>query len=69
MDHLVDKHEKVEELMASDLDHWLCNMYFEIVKLPRYVYMYMLYLIYCKILFIREDFIFTLIRESIEMQK
>lgn len=37
MDPLLDKHEKFEELMASDMDHWLCNMYFEIVKLPRYV--------------------------------
>jgi hypothetical protein len=35
MDALLDKHEKMEELMASDMDHWLCNMYFEIVKLPR----------------------------------
>ena len=32
----IDKHEKIEELMASDLDHWLCNLYFEVVKLPRY---------------------------------
>lgn len=37
MDPILDKHEKFEELMASDMDHWLCNMYFEIVKLPRYV--------------------------------
>ncbi|KAK7091940.1 uncharacterized protein [Littorina saxatilis] len=36
MDTNIDKHEKLEELMASDLDHWLCNLYFEVVKLPRY---------------------------------
>ncbi|KAL3889356.1 hypothetical protein ACJMK2_001700 [Sinanodonta woodiana] len=37
MDVSIDKHEKVEELIASDLDHWLCNLYFEIVKLPRFL--------------------------------
>lgn len=37
MDPILDKHEKFEELMASDMDHWLCNMYFEIVKLPRHL--------------------------------
>ena len=37
MDELIDKHEKIEALMASDLDHWLCNCYFEVVKLPRSV--------------------------------
>ncbi|KAL8561388.1 hypothetical protein ACOMHN_063315 [Nucella lapillus] len=36
MDMDIDKHEKIEELMASDLDHWLANLYFEVVKLPRY---------------------------------
>lgn len=36
MDTDIDKYEKMEELMASDLDHWLCNLYFEAVKLPRY---------------------------------
>lgn len=35
MDNRIDKHEKIESLMASDIDHWLCNVYFEIVKLPR----------------------------------
>ncbi|XP_013405388.1 uncharacterized protein LOC106170172 [Lingula anatina] len=37
MDTLIDKHEKIEELMASDVDHWLSNLYFEVVKLPRYM--------------------------------
>ncbi|XP_046362564.2 uncharacterized protein LOC124139499 [Haliotis rufescens] len=37
MDPNIDKHEKIEELMASDLDHWMSNLYFEIVKLPRYM--------------------------------
>ncbi|KAK7489378.1 hypothetical protein BaRGS_00019322 [Batillaria attramentaria] len=36
MDMDITKHEKIEELMATDLDHWLCNLYFEVVKLPRY---------------------------------
>ncbi|CAD5113719.1 DgyrCDS2883 [Dimorphilus gyrociliatus] len=37
MDYQIDKHEKVEELMSSDMDHWLCNMYFEVIRLPRYL--------------------------------
>lgn len=37
MDPTIDKHEKIEELMADDLENWLCNLYFEIVKLPRYM--------------------------------
>ncbi|KAJ8020621.1 hypothetical protein HOLleu_40259 [Holothuria leucospilota] len=36
-DPRIEKHEVVEKLMASDLDHWMCNMYFEIIKLPRYI--------------------------------
>ena len=35
MDPTIDNHEKIEELMAEDLENWLCNLYFEIVKLPR----------------------------------
>lgn len=35
MDPAVDKFEIMEKLMADDLEHWLCNFYFEIVKLPR----------------------------------
>ncbi|XP_041361349.1 uncharacterized protein LOC121377431 [Gigantopelta aegis] len=37
MDANIDKHDKIEELMASDMDHWLSNLYFEVVKLPRYL--------------------------------
>ncbi|KAK6182267.1 hypothetical protein SNE40_009987 [Patella caerulea] len=37
MDADIDKHEKLEELMASDIDHWMSNLYFEVVKLPRYL--------------------------------
>ena len=37
MDPGVDKFEVVEKLMAHDLENWLCNVYFEIVKLPRYM--------------------------------
>ncbi|XP_041465232.1 uncharacterized protein LOC121415911 isoform X1 [Lytechinus variegatus] len=37
IDTRIDRHETVEKLMASDLDHWLCNLYFEIVRLPRYL--------------------------------
>ena len=35
MDADIDKHEKIEELIAGDLDHWMCNLYFEIIRLPR----------------------------------
>ncbi|KAK2169280.1 hypothetical protein NP493_1197g00020 [Ridgeia piscesae] len=37
MDPQLDKHEKIEALMASDIDHWMCNLYIDIVKLPRYL--------------------------------
>ncbi|XP_052761377.1 uncharacterized protein LOC128204074 isoform X2 [Mya arenaria] len=37
MDPQIEKHETIEKLIASDLDHWLCNLYLEIVKLPRYL--------------------------------
>ncbi|XP_061778486.1 uncharacterized protein LOC133569914 [Nerophis ophidion] len=30
----VDQFWKIEALMSSDLDHWLCNMYFQIKTLP-----------------------------------
>ena len=35
MDPMLDKHDKTEELMASDLDHWMSNLYFEMIELPR----------------------------------
>ena len=35
MDSSIDKFGTVEKLIASDIDHWLCNLYFEIVKLPK----------------------------------
>ncbi|XP_077989963.1 uncharacterized protein LOC144444426 [Glandiceps talaboti] len=37
MDYRIERHEGVERLIASDIDHWLCNLYFEVVKLPRYL--------------------------------
>ncbi|XP_071854026.1 uncharacterized protein [Apostichopus japonicus] len=36
-DPRIEKHEVIEKLMASDLDHWMSNMYFEIIKLPRFI--------------------------------
>ncbi|XP_038052469.1 uncharacterized protein LOC119725181 [Patiria miniata] len=36
-DPQMDRHETIEKLMASDIDHWLSNLYFEVVKLPRYI--------------------------------
>ncbi|XP_077209283.1 uncharacterized protein LOC143845107 isoform X2 [Paroedura picta] len=32
----IDRFKKIENLISSDLDHWLCNLYFQIIKLPRY---------------------------------
>ncbi|XP_061661545.1 uncharacterized protein ofcc1 [Syngnathoides biaculeatus] len=30
----VDQFQKIEALISTDLDHWLCNMYFQIRRLP-----------------------------------
>ena len=35
MDPGIDKFEVIEKLIAKDLENWLCNLYFEIIKLPR----------------------------------
>uniref|UniRef100_A0A670I732 Orofacial cleft 1 candidate 1 (pseudo n=2 Tax=Podarcis muralis TaxID=64176 RepID=A0A670I732_PODMU len=32
----IDRFQKIEQWISSDLDHWLCNLYFQIIKLPRY---------------------------------
>ena len=37
MDSQVDRHERIEQLISADLDHWLANIYFEIVRLPRFL--------------------------------
>ena len=37
LDSGIDKFETIEKLMATDLENWLCNVYFEIVRLPRYM--------------------------------
>uniref|UniRef100_A0A3Q3ICF7 Orofacial cleft 1 candidate gene 1 protein n=1 Tax=Monopterus albus TaxID=43700 RepID=A0A3Q3ICF7_MONAL len=30
----LDQFKKIEGLISSDLDHWLCNLYFQVCKLP-----------------------------------
>uniref|UniRef100_A0A4W6D1D3 Orofacial cleft 1 candidate gene 1 protein n=1 Tax=Lates calcarifer TaxID=8187 RepID=A0A4W6D1D3_LATCA len=30
----LDQFKKIEGLISSDLDHWLCNMYFQVKRLP-----------------------------------
>ncbi|XP_015709991.2 orofacial cleft 1 candidate gene 1 protein isoform X1 [Coturnix japonica] len=30
----VDRFKKIENLISQDLDHWLCNLYFQVIKLP-----------------------------------
>ncbi|XP_067943495.1 uncharacterized protein [Watersipora subatra] len=37
IDPRIDKHTKIEELISSDLDHWMCNLYFEVIQLPKYL--------------------------------
>lgn len=32
----IDRHSKIERQIAKDLQNWMCNMYFRIIKLPRY---------------------------------
>ncbi|XP_061850906.1 uncharacterized protein LOC104551953, partial [Colius striatus] len=31
----VDRFKKIEKCISQDLDHWLCNLYFQIIKLPQ----------------------------------
>ncbi|XP_074841564.1 uncharacterized protein LOC142008281 [Carettochelys insculpta] len=33
-DSKFDRFKKIENLISLDLDHWLCNLYFQIIKLP-----------------------------------
>ena len=35
VDPLIENHSTIEHLMSDDMDHWLANLYFEIIKLPR----------------------------------
>ncbi|XP_017664146.1 PREDICTED: uncharacterized protein LOC108494298 isoform X3 [Lepidothrix coronata] len=34
-DPKVDRFKKIENFICQDLDHWLCNLYFQITKLPQ----------------------------------
>ncbi|XP_062473644.1 uncharacterized protein LOC134163109 [Pezoporus occidentalis] len=34
-DSKIDRFKKIENLISQDLDHWLCNLYFQIIKLPQ----------------------------------
>ena len=38
MDTAIDTYQRMEELIAEDIDHWLCNLYFDVVLLPRYLH-------------------------------
>ncbi|XP_075351560.1 uncharacterized protein LOC142406497 [Mycteria americana] len=35
-DSKVDRFKKIENFISQDLDHWLCNLYFQIIKLPQH---------------------------------
>ncbi|RLW04482.1 hypothetical protein DV515_00005804, partial [Chloebia gouldiae] len=34
-DSKIDRFKKIENFISQDLDHWLCNLYFQIIKLPQ----------------------------------
>ncbi|XP_041102643.1 uncharacterized protein LOC121313933 [Polyodon spathula] len=34
-DPRIDQFRKIEELISSDLDNWLCTIYFQVIKLPQ----------------------------------
>ncbi|XP_053913854.1 uncharacterized protein LOC104062149 [Cuculus canorus] len=34
-DSKVDRFKKMENFISQDLDHWLCNLYFQVIKLPQ----------------------------------
>ncbi|XP_071889196.1 uncharacterized protein [Anas platyrhynchos] len=34
-DSKIDRFKKIENLISQDLDHWLCNLYFQMIKLPQ----------------------------------
>lgn len=37
MDKKIDRYERIEQLISADLDHWMANIYFDVVRLPRYL--------------------------------
>lgn len=37
IDPSIARHEQLEELMAHDLENWLSNLFFQVIKLPRYL--------------------------------
>ncbi|XP_075444661.1 uncharacterized protein LOC142488174 [Ascaphus truei] len=34
----IDRFNKIEDLIKTDMDHWLCNLYLQIVQLPQYLH-------------------------------
>lgn len=37
LDPSIDKFSKIEAKLSSDVDNWLCNLYFDSRQLPRYL--------------------------------
>uniref|UniRef100_UPI00398ED48A uncharacterized protein ofcc1 n=1 Tax=Pristiophorus japonicus TaxID=55135 RepID=UPI00398ED48A len=31
----INEFRKIEDLISTDIDHWLCNLYFQVIKLPK----------------------------------
>uniref|UniRef100_A0A8C5Q946 Uncharacterized protein n=1 Tax=Leptobrachium leishanense TaxID=445787 RepID=A0A8C5Q946_9ANUR len=36
-DSRIDRFKKIEDLLMADVDHWLCNLYFQVIKLPSHL--------------------------------
>ncbi|KAM8966957.1 uncharacterized protein RCH25_025618 [Pelodytes ibericus] len=36
-DSRIDRFSKIEDLIMTDIDHWLCNLYFQVIKLPQFL--------------------------------
>jgi hypothetical protein len=37
VDKRLSKYEHIEQIVSSDLDQWLCNLYFDVRHLPRFM--------------------------------
>ncbi len=37
VDERLSKYEHMEQIVSNDLDQWLCNLYFDVRHLPRYM--------------------------------
>lgn len=38
MDHRITKHSTIEQLVATDIDHWIANLYVQVSNLASQAY-------------------------------